>query len=180
MQTETKDRSILDPANATKQALASLSFVPNHKSVLLKHGSIVLHNVHSTANTATSTAHNDLANERHLMLFSHGFVVADVAVVHAFRLFLALNDQDIIMENSFLDYLHAKLFEEENVSSGECKVGSLAMWDVRSCLVEFSFISITTLTFFVRNNIISIRAQEKVNMSLMDSFDSILLNHKLI
>ena len=118
LQTETKDRSILDPANATKQALRSLFFVPNHPSVLLKHGSIVLHNVNSTANIA---AQNDLANGRHLMLFSHGFLVADVAVVHAFRLFLALNDRDIITENSFLGYLHAKLFKRNgHDSSGEC------------------------------------------------------------
>jgi hypothetical protein len=117
----TEEKQMILPAEEV------LFFDVNPKSVLLKQGPIkLLHGTTSaTSMSAAARRHDgDLANERHLMLFSRGFVVANVAVTHTLRLFLELNDRDIITEKNFLKYLHAKLFlcedHGDHTGKGEC------------------------------------------------------------
>ena len=103
---ETKQQ-ILDPVKATKHALESIFFpyVHDPKSVLLKRGSVFLY-------------HISLGSERELMLFSNGFLFADLLLDDVFRVFLALNDREFVTEKNFLDYLRAKFRDMDSNGSG--------------------------------------------------------------
>jgi len=93
------DTNTVDP---TKQALEYL-FYPSDtdpKSSLLKSGPI-----HLASNAKEGLS---IDNERYLMIFSHGFVVASVPTSKALSLFLALNDEEILSSTSFENYLGAK------------------------------------------------------------------------
>eukprot|EP00984_Skeletonema_dohrnii_P020980 scaffold10365_cov102-Skeletonema_dohrnii-CCMP3373.AAC.3 len=111
---ETKQQ-ILDPAKATKQALESIFFpyVHDPKSVLLKRGSVFLYN-------------RSLSSERELMLFSNGFLLADLVLDDVFRMFFSLSDREFVTEKSFLDYLRSKFRDMDEGRSGE-----IARWQVR-------------------------------------------------
>ena len=103
---ETKQQ-ILDPAKATKQALESIFFpyVHDPKSVLLKRGSVFLYN-------------RSLSSERELMLFSNGFLLADLVLDDVFRMFFSLSDREFVTEKSFLDYLRSKFRDMDEERSG--------------------------------------------------------------
>ncbi|KAL7491317.1 hypothetical protein ACHAWT_001365 [Skeletonema menzelii] len=111
---ETKQQ-ILDPGKATKQALESIffPFVHDPKSVLLKRGSVFLYN-------------KNLSSERELMLFSNGFLVADLVLGDVFRMFFSLSDREFVTEKSFLDYLRSKFRDMDEDGGGE-----IAMWQVQ-------------------------------------------------
>lgn len=110
---ETKQQS-LDPVKATKQALTSIFFpyVHDPKSVLLKRDSVFLYN-------------KSLGSERELMLFSNGFLLADLALNDVFRMFLSLSDREFVTEKSFLDYLRSKFKEMDQDRSGGKNVSCL-------------------------------------------------------
>mmetsp|Transcript_5429 Transcript_5429/g.13589 ORF Transcript_5429/g.13589 Transcript_5429/m.13589 type:complete len:737 (-) Transcript_5429:63-2273(-) len=97
-----------DPAKVTKLALEFIffPFVHDPKSVLLKRGSIFLHD-------------DSLPNERELMIFTHGFLLGNVVLEDAFNLFLALSDREFLTERSLLDYLQNKFREMDEEESGE-------------------------------------------------------------
>ena len=103
---ETKQQ-VMDPIKASKQALESIFFpyVHDPKSVLLKRGSVFLNE-------------RSLGNERELMLFSNGFLLADVVLDDVFALFLALGDREFVTEKSFLDYLRSKFRDMDEEGSG--------------------------------------------------------------
>jgi len=100
-------QQVLDPVKATKQALESIFFpyVHDPKSVLLKRGSVFLYD-------------RSLSSERELMLFSNGFLLADLVLDDAFCMFLSLSDREFVTEKSFLDYLRAKFREMDEDRSG--------------------------------------------------------------
>ncbi len=103
---EIKQQS-LDPAKATKQALTSIfcPYVHDPKSVLLKRDSVFLYN-------------RNLSSERELVLFSNGFLLADLALNDVFRMFLSLSDREFVTEKSFLDYLRSKFKDMDEDRSG--------------------------------------------------------------
>lgn len=103
-------QQILDPAKATKQALESIffPFVHDPKSVLLKRGSVFLYN-------------RNLSSERELMLFSNGFLLADLVLGDVFRMFFSLSDREFVTEKSFLDFLRSKFRDmDEDGNGGKC------------------------------------------------------------
>lgn len=61
------------------------------------------------------------------MIFTHGFVLANVVLEDAFSLFLALSDREFLTEKSFLDHLLNR-FREMDVddTGGKWHVSSLA------------------------------------------------------
>ena len=59
-----------------------------------------------------------LSNERELMIFTHGFLIANVVLGDAFRLFLALSDREFLTEKTFLDSMFLKLREMDEEDSG--------------------------------------------------------------
>mmetsp|Transcript_56541 Transcript_56541/g.120084 ORF Transcript_56541/g.120084 Transcript_56541/m.120084 type:complete len:732 (+) Transcript_56541:26-2221(+) len=101
-------QNTVDPAKITRKALNFIFFpyVHDPKSVLLKRGSVFLHDT-------------SLHNERELMIFTHGFLLANVVLEDAFSLFLALSDREFLTEKSFLDYLQNKFREMDEENSGE-------------------------------------------------------------
>lgn len=103
---ETKQQT-LDPVKATKQALTSIFFpyVHDPKSVLLKRDSVFLNN-------------KSLSNERELMLFSNGFLLAGLALNDVFPMFLSLSDREFITQKSFLDYLRSKFKDMDEDRNG--------------------------------------------------------------
>ncbi|KAL7536227.1 hypothetical protein ACHAXR_007003 [Thalassiosira sp. AJA248-18] len=105
---KTDPKPSVDPVKVTKLALDFLffPFVHDPKSVLLKRGSVFLHDA-------------SLSNERELMIFTHGFLIANVVLEDAFRLFLALSDREFLTAKTFLDYLQNKFREMDEDSSGE-------------------------------------------------------------
>lgn len=103
-------QKVLDPVKATKLALESIFFpyVHDRKSVLLKRGSVFLYN-------------RNVSNERDLMLFSNGFLLANFGSDDVFRLYLALSDREFVTEKSFLDFLRVKFKEmDEEGNGGMC------------------------------------------------------------
>lgn len=104
----------LDPVKATKQALTSIFFpyVHDPKSVLLKRDSVFLYN-------------KSLGSERELMLFSNGFLLANLALNDVFRMFLSLSDREFLTEKSFLDYLRSKFKDMDEDRSGGKNVSCL-------------------------------------------------------
>ncbi len=113
---ETKQQT-LDPVKATKQALTSIFFpyVHDPKSVLLKRDSVFLYN-------------KSLGSERELMLFSNGFLLADLALNDVFRMFLSLSDREFVTEKSFLDYLRSKFKAMDEDRSGGKNVSCLSSY----------------------------------------------------
>lgn len=103
---ETKQQ-LMDPVKATKKALETIFFpyVHDPKSVLLKRGSVFLYD-------------RRLSSERELMLFSNGFLLADLLLDDAFRMFLSLSDKEFVTEKSFLDYLRAKFRDMDEDGTG--------------------------------------------------------------
>lgn len=102
----------LCPARIQKQALESIffPFVSDQKSVLIQHGSVYFHGIHPPTNVALDNGGCcNLENERELMIFSHGFIVADFPVSDSFHLMMSLTDGDIVTRESLLEYLRAKL-----------------------------------------------------------------------
>jgi len=81
-------------------------YVHDPKSVLLKRGSVFLLDA-------------KLTTERELMLFTHGFLIADVACEDALNLFLALSDREFVTEKSFLENLRIKFEEMDTNKTGE-------------------------------------------------------------
>ena len=50
-------------------------------------------------------------NERELMIFTHGFLIANVVLEDTFRIYLSLCDHQFVTEKSFLDYMLNKFKE---------------------------------------------------------------------
>lgn len=96
-----------------KQALESIFFPFGNdpKSVLLQHGSIYFHNCHDVSTDADFDDEKqcDLSNERELMIFSHGFIVANFPLSDSYHLMMALSDGDIVTQEGLLEYVRAKL-----------------------------------------------------------------------
>ena len=101
----------LPPARKQKQALESIffPFVSDPKSVLIQHGSVCLHGRHPPTAASDNGQCCKLENERELMIFSQGFIVADFPVGDSYHLMMALTDGDAITQESMLEYLRAKL-----------------------------------------------------------------------
>ncbi|KAL3796122.1 hypothetical protein HJC23_000625 [Cyclotella cryptica] len=99
------------PLNTTKQILDYLFFphITEPKSWLLKHGSVFV-------GTSPGTM-LDIGNERELMFFTHGFIVADIALKDIFRLYFALSDEEFLTAAALIDYVRTKL-NTKNIDSG--------------------------------------------------------------
>ena len=143
LQAESKEDNavVLDASKRTKQALEFLffPFVTDPKSVLLRHGSVtILHNTHSTikADKITQDMNKD---ERHLMLFSYGFLVANIEMQCALRFFVALNDQ-MMTEKNFLSYLHGKLLLNDGGEDISGKLGVDTLFTLYHCLQQVMYI----------------------------------------
>lgn len=104
------------PLNTKKQVTDYLFFphINDPKSWLVKHGSVVL----ESESGATQNAGD---NERELMIFTHGFIVIDVALKDVFRLFFALGDQEFLTVAILMDYLKSKLHlnSSDDIVDGE-------------------------------------------------------------
>jgi len=114
-----KQKNVVDPKTATEDALELLFFpsTANPKSILLKHGPI------SIKSSTTSSSDNQricgsIASQHVMLLFSRGFVVASFDKRDIFPLFLALNNQEILSETSFLLYVQARL--NQSLGEKEC------------------------------------------------------------
>lgn len=117
---QTEPKQTVDPAKATKQALDFIFFpyVHDPKSVLLKRGPAFL-------------SDEDPSNERELMIFTHGFLLASVVPEDAFRMYLALSDREFLTEKKFLDYLQVKFRDMDEDGTGEVE-----RWEVRSLFAD--------------------------------------------
>mmetsp|Transcript_26727 Transcript_26727/g.44152 ORF Transcript_26727/g.44152 Transcript_26727/m.44152 type:complete len:1126 (+) Transcript_26727:191-3568(+) len=113
----------LAPARRQKQALESIffPFVSDPKSVLIHHGSVCLHSRGSPSFATDNKPCCELENERELMIFSQGFIVADFSVGDSYHLMMALTDGDAITQESMMEYLRVKLAmdQEDDVSTRE-------------------------------------------------------------
>ena len=65
------------------------------------------------------------------MIFTHGFVLADIIVDDAFRVFLALCDREFLTQKSFLDHLQYKFKELDIDETGEIK-----RWEIQRLLFD--------------------------------------------
>ena len=74
---------------------------------------------------------NSLANERELMIFTHGFLLADIIIDDAFRVFLALCDREFVTEKSFLDHLQYK-FKELDID----ETGEIERWEIQKLFTD--------------------------------------------
>lgn len=114
------------------------------RSVLLKRGSVFLQdtNNYSSSNKTRNLAkkrngknncngkgdfNNDDKNtpasinpneQREILFFTHGFIVADFVLKDAFKLFLAVSDREFLTVNSFLGYVRAKFKDMDIDGSG--------------------------------------------------------------
>ncbi|KAL7554417.1 hypothetical protein ACHAWF_017854 [Thalassiosira exigua] len=145
--TEPKQQ-IVDPVKMTKNAIDFIFFpyVHDPKSVLLKRGSVFL-------------LDPDLHNERELMIFSHGFLLADVVLEDAFNLFLALSDREFLTEKSFLDYLQNKFKEMDKDDTGE-----IEKWELQRLLTDMGIpMGESVLDELIQRGIISMTQTEKLD-----------------
>lgn len=104
----------LCPARRQKQALENIffPFAGDPKSVLIQHGSVrFFHECHPLTNVAFDN--RQCCNERELMIFSHGFIVADFPMSDSHHLMMALTDGDIVTQESLLEYLRTKMMNQE-------------------------------------------------------------------
>lgn len=123
----------MPPARRQKQALESIFFPfgDDPKSVLLQHGSIYFHNCHDVSTDADfgDEQRCDLSNERELMIFSHGFIVANFPLSDSYHLMMALSDGDIVTQEGLLEYVRAKVAKmaeaEEPNRDGDVSVSLL-------------------------------------------------------
>eukprot|EP00571_Detonula_confervacea_P009854 CAMPEP_0172301438 /NCGR_PEP_ID=MMETSP1058-20130122/3326_1 /TAXON_ID=83371 /ORGANISM="Detonula confervacea, Strain CCMP 353" /LENGTH=716 /DNA_ID=CAMNT_0013011551 /DNA_START=78 /DNA_END=2228 /DNA_ORIENTATION=+ len=113
-------QNTVDPAKATKHALDFIffPFIHDPKSVLLKRGTIFIHDA-------------SLHNERELMIFTHGFLLANVVLEDAFSLFLALSDREFLTSLGFLDYLENKFREMDDDNNGE-----IEKWELQKLFTD--------------------------------------------
>ena len=87
------------------------------------------------------------------MIFTHGFVLANVVLEDAFSLFLALSDREFLTEKSFLDHLLNR-FREMDVddTGGKWHFSSLAK-DICN-VAQNRALSDTTLVHLIINRMI--------------------------
>lgn len=114
----------LAPARRQKQALESIffPFVSDPKSVLIQHGSVYLHSRHAPTVASDNGPCCKLENERELMIFSQGFIVADFPVADSYHLMMALTDGDAVTQESMMEYLRAKLVSDgNNISTAQLR-----------------------------------------------------------
>mmetsp|Transcript_37338 Transcript_37338/g.78759 ORF Transcript_37338/g.78759 Transcript_37338/m.78759 type:complete len:757 (-) Transcript_37338:187-2457(-) len=133
-------QNTIDPVKVTRKALNFIFFPYIHdpKSVLLKRGSVFL-------------GDSSLPNERELMVFSHGFLIASVVLDDAFSLFLALSDREFLTEKSFLDYLQNKFREMDEEETGE-----IEKWELQKLFTDIGIpMGENTLDELIRQSLLS-------------------------
>ena len=120
----------LCPMRKQNQALEGIffPFISDPKSVLVQHGSVCF-NGKNPSKTFDIEQYRQPENERELMVFSQGFIVADFTVGDSCHLMMALSDGDVVTQQSMLEYLQAKLsrtaasicHEEEEISTASLR-----------------------------------------------------------
>lgn len=86
------------------------------------------------------------------MIFTHGFLLANVVLEDAFSLFLALSDREFLTEKSFLDNLQNKFREMDEEETGE-----IDKWELQKLFTDMGIpMGESVLDELIKRSIISI------------------------